>query len=72
MALDFEGVADFRQDRRLVKAMRAFLSEALAACKAEGWDECLEDVFQDGQSVLIFDGLNESRRPDARGCGKRC
>ncbi len=59
MALDLAGLAQSQQDARLVATVRAFLSETLAACRAEAWDDCLEDTLQDGQGVLIFDGLDE-------------
>ena len=59
MALKLAGLAKSQQDARLVETVREFLSAALAACRAEAWDDCLEDVLQDGQAVLIFDGLDE-------------
>ena len=58
-ALDFNGLSEAAKERRLVETVREFLATQLHACKAQDWDDCLEDALLAGDVLLIFDGLDE-------------
>ncbi len=57
--LDLDDHPEAIQEKRLVETVREFLSARLHACKAEDWDDCLEDALLAGDVLLIFDGLDE-------------
>ncbi|HDQ71362.1 MAG TPA: hypothetical protein ENN19_04605 [Chloroflexi bacterium] len=58
-ALDLDALSEAAQERRLVETVREFLAAQLRACKAQNWDERLEDALLAGDVLLIFDGLDE-------------
>jgi GTPase SAR1 family protein len=58
-ALDFDGVADADQEAQLLATVREHVAAKLCACRAEAWDEGLEDVLLAGDVLLILDGLDE-------------
>jgi formylglycine-generating enzyme required for sulfatase activity len=58
-SLEMTDLSEARQEERLIETVREFLSARLQACKAQDWDDCLEDVLLAGDILLLLDGLDE-------------